>query len=547
MSDKPDLSELFSMLAEEKAKNSYEKKTESKKSKTYKADFMEEFSKELKKLKEEEEQQKREVAAMEVWLTSPVETINEEVKNEVETSEEETEFEEPVVFKEEETEEEVELVAETPLQEQAISYLNDKREELSEEAKQIKGMKREMASFSDQLTKLRMLMQNAGGGGIAKIRQADDIDRTTALVNNKYLKYDSSTGKFVGADASGGGGDYGDSDVNTLLGAVTVDIIPNTTESIDLGSSSKRFNELFLAGQTIDLGGTKITKDTDGNVELKDGNDALKKIIVDEIQLGSGDDKLKIQKSNGKLKVLDNSDAKASHDVAFSEITGKPTTISGYGITDAFDGAYSSLTGTPTIPTDVNDLSDDDSLLGGGGISLTALSINPVEGTASGDGGIAYNNLTGVFTYTPPDLSSYLTSYTVTSGDVTAHEGDITITESQISDLQSYLTSVSEAAVTAHEAALTITESQISDLGSYITDYTVTEGDVTAHQAALSITESQISDLGTYATVASPTLTGTPAAPTAATGTDTTQLATTAFVQQEINALKALLYAYDQS
>lgn len=33
----------------------------------------------------------------------------------------------------------------------------------------------------------------------------------------------------------------------------------------------------------------------------------------------------------------------------------------------------------------------------------------------------------------------------------------------------------------------------------YITGYTVTEGDVTAHQAALSITESQISDLGTYA------------------------------------------------
>jgi hypothetical protein len=32
----------------------------------------------------------------------------------------------------------------------------------------------------------------------------------------------------------------------------------------------------------------------------------------------------------------------------------------------------------------------------------------------------------------------------------------------------------------------------------YITDYTVTEGDVTAHQAALSITESQISDLKSY-------------------------------------------------
>lgn len=36
------------------------------------------------------------------------------------------------------------------------------------------------------------------------------------------------------------------------------------------------------------------------------------------------------------------------------------------------------------------------------------------------------------------------------------------------------------------------------------------------------------------AALASPTFTGTPAAPTAATGTNTTQIATTAFVQQEI-------------
>jgi hypothetical protein len=35
----------------------------------------------------------------------------------------------------------------------------------------------------------------------------------------------------------------------------------------------------------------------------------------------------------------------------FASLTGKPTTIAGYGITDAFDGAYGSLTGTPTIPS----------------------------------------------------------------------------------------------------------------------------------------------------------------------------------------------------
>ena len=46
--------------------------------------------------------------------------------------------------------------------------------------------------------------------------------------------------------------------------------------------------------------------------------------------------------------------------------------------------------------------------------------------------------------------------------------------------------------------------------------------------------------VGTKADSASPTFTGTPTAPTASTGTNSTQLATTAFVQQEINAIPAV-------
>ena len=41
-------------------------------------------------------------------------------------------------------------------------------------------------------------------------------------------------------------------------------------------------------------------------------------------------------------------DYSVNFDGAFSSLTGTPTTIAGYGITDAFDGAFSSLTGTPT-------------------------------------------------------------------------------------------------------------------------------------------------------------------------------------------------------
>ena len=70
--------------------------------------------------------------------------------------------------------------------------------------------------------------------------------------------------------------------------------------------------------------------------------------------------------------------------------------------TVATTGNYSDLSGTPTIPTNNNQLTNG---------------------------------------------AGYITGYTVTSGDVTAHEGDITITESQISDLGTYATTASLATV----------------------------------------------------------------------------------------------------
>ena len=140
---------------------------------------------------------------------------------------------------------------------------------------------------------------------------------------------------------------------------------------------------------------------------------------------------------------------------SFASLTGKPTTLAGYGITDGYsnskvDARISAasiqyLTDVATVSA-----SDDGKILyydhsatsfkwktdaaGGGtisaltdttisgasngqvlkyngsawvngtdagGIALTDLSVG-AEGSASGDGAIAYNNGTGVFTYTPP-------------------------------------------------------------------------------------------------------------------------------------------------
>jgi len=54
-------------------------------------------------------------------------------------------------------------------------------------------------------------------------------------------------------------------------------------------------------------------------------------------------------------------------------------------------------------------------LVGGASIVLSDLSVGP-EGTASGDGSIAYNNTTGVFTYTPPVIPSDLTDLSISDG-----------------------------------------------------------------------------------------------------------------------------------
>jgi len=51
--------------------------------------------------------------------------------------------------------------------------------------------------------------------------------------------------------------------------------------------------------------------------------------------------------------------------VAFADLTATPTTISGYGITDAFDGTYASLSGSPTALSDFSNDLDYAGIVGG--------------------------------------------------------------------------------------------------------------------------------------------------------------------------------------
>jgi len=102
------------------------------------------------------------------------------------------------------------------------------------------------------------------------------------------------------------------------------------------------------------------------------------------------------------------------------------------------------------------------------------------------------------------------TATSLASGQNFSLTGDVTATAISFDGTGAVAlsTTVTESAVTQHEAALTITESQISDLQSYLTaetndltsavtwanvpDANITQSSVTQHQAALAINESQI-------------------------------------------------------
>ena len=83
--------------------------------------------------------------------------------------------------------------------------------------------------------------------------------------------------------------------------------------------------------------------------------------------------------------------------------------------------------------------------------------------------------------------------------------------------------------------AISIDENQqVTFTQNIVVSGTVDGVDIATRDALLTST---ISDVALKATIANPTLTGTPAAPTASGSTNTTQLATTAFVQQELTTL----------
>ena len=94
------------------------------------------------------------------------------------------------------------------------------RTEVKEEIDQITALRRDFDKFRTLIQRdISKREMSGAGSGEVRLEFLDDVDRDTAKVNNKYLKYNSTTGKWAGADASGGGS-TSDEDIQDVVGAM---------------------------------------------------------------------------------------------------------------------------------------------------------------------------------------------------------------------------------------------------------------------------------------------------------------------------------------
>ena len=140
---------------------------------------------------------------------------------------------------------------------------------------------------------LRKMMATGPGTGVVDLGKLDDIDVST-LTDGYVLAYKPNIAptelpyKWIDAAAIGditkitvgngltGGGTSGDVDIAIMsqLGITATEItpsvhmIPATDDTVDLGSSAKRFKKLYLAQDSIDLGGAIISSDGSGTISI---------------------------------------------------------------------------------------------------------------------------------------------------------------------------------------------------------------------------------------------------------------------------------------
>ena len=100
---------------------------------------------------------------------------------------------------------------------------------------------------------------------ISGVPSTSDLESGEIGLNTSNNQLYVNIGGTITAVSGGGGG-------SVDLSAVAQDIVPDSDDARDLGSSSKKWAELYLSGSTIFLGNAKIKANSAGEITDKDDN-----------------------------------------------------------------------------------------------------------------------------------------------------------------------------------------------------------------------------------------------------------------------------------
>ena len=241
---KSDISNLFQELEtiatetklEEKKKRGYVEPSVSDISNLFEG--LEEASRQAKELSTEDTEKLGAFSGLMEQMTSITKKVEDEVTTQI--NEVVTEFVEeedkPKEFIEEKTEQPPEKS--TDIIEKIVDNLDEMRytTEVKEELDQIEALRKEFEQYKTALqNQVTKGLATSSGGGEVRLEFLDDVDRDTAKVDGKFLKFDSSSGKFVGDDASAAAGSLSGS---TLASNVTASSLTSLGTSVTVAGSS---------------------------------------------------------------------------------------------------------------------------------------------------------------------------------------------------------------------------------------------------------------------------------------------------------------------
>ena len=297
---------------------------------------------------------------------------------------------------------------------------------------------------------------------------------------------------------------------------------------------------LTISGQAITVGDVDLTTDVSGTLPVASGGTGLSSLGTANqvLAVNSGGTALEFQTVSGSgtvtsvavsgsdgIEIDSGSPITASGTIALGINSTTLSTHLGLGslatqssvtesqISDL--GSYITASSTDTLTNKSGNISQwtNDS----GYLTAETNNLSTVSGTLGvANGGTGQTTVATARVALLPTLTGNGSKLVAVNSGATDIEyiasSTLSITESQISDLQTYLTASSTATLTNKSGNISqwtndsgYLTSESNDLTASVTwanvpNANITQGAVTQHQAALSITESQISDLQSYLT-----------------------------------------------